>query len=379
MFNFFRKNKKTESNFRNIPKHYIANSRPEKIALLSSHFFGQPEIFALLKDSTTSKKKFIEDNFLNLHYVYGARKDFELDYECNISDIKEAMNFGWGIKDKDSFNELVSSSEINTLDNSWDIIRLSHVTLKCYTVGFVDLNDAKKIIFDLGTQLMLHYDTWEDVAHDFLTNKLRFNSLKKIKDSDSKYFADVLDILRIMDLFFNDPDSPFFSLPLNPNEDLKATSDNLIGNFHSLYERAAYLCYTYEEISGWMSHWITVGSSYDDLELNFLDFIDENLELEADEDFIFAHAKLAENPRDSDFDLILTTKNLFLFPTGDFDKDAYYLRLKDLGSNTITFKRGKLYVENDLVKDSFHFDLKNYENTYAQIVNHLIEFVKSRS
>ena len=115
------------------------------------------------------------------------------------------------------------------------------------------------------------------------------------------------------------------------------------------------------------------------MESNFLDFIEENLDLEEDESFIFAHGKIAENPRDSDFDLILTTQSLFLFPTGDFDEDAYYIDLEDLEANPISFKKGKLYVENELVKESFNFDLKDHAEAYAQILNHLIDFIASRA
>lgn len=379
MFDFFKKNKSPESSSGPASKHYIPSSNPEKLAILSSHFFNDPAIFKKLKHPDTSKKRFVEDNFLNLHYVYGTREDFEDDREYLVNDIKEALNFGWGLKDQATFNELVNSFKIDTLDDAWDIVRLASVTRDAYTVGFVDFKDAKKIIFDLGTQLLRHYDSWEAVARDFLAGKLHFKRLKDLKDADDERFANPSDILKIIDLFFNDPDSPFFKVPLNPNEDLKASSDHILYEAYSLYERAINLCCLYEDMPGWISHWITVDSFYNDLESNFLDFIEENLDLEEDEAFIFAHGKIAENPRDSDFDLILTTQSLFLFPTGDFDEDAYYIDLEDLEANPISFKKGKLYVENELVKESFNFDLKDHADAYAQILNHLIDFIASRA
>lgn len=382
MFNFFKKNKSDTSkasSYPSYPKQHILRSNAERVAIASSHFFTEPYIFAKLKDINVNRKKFIEENYFNLHYLFGTVDEFMEEREEQISDLKEGLNFGWGIVDKESYDSVLNSFKPDELEHAWDIVRIATITQYSYTVEYIDLDTAEKVIYKLGTQLIKNYKTWEKVAEDFLTRKLRFNNYIKEQDEDVEEYSEISSILHHMDFLFNDKDSPLHKVPLGVNEDLCKASDRVVGYNQSLYKRLINTCSIYQWIPGWVSHWVTPGYHKNDIEYDFLEFIDDNLELDEDERFLFAHAKPDEDPEYSDFDLLLTTKKLYIFPIDDFNDDAYYIDLVDLEKNPISFKKRKLCVEGEVVKDSIHFDLKGYEELYAELLNYLIDFIVKRS
>ncbi|MGL5256510.1 MAG: DUF1266 domain-containing protein, partial [Proteocatella sp.] len=348
-------------------------------ALIAGGFFTNHYIFRQLKDIDTNRKKFINENYFNLHVVYGYSDEWAENRETLSNEIKEGLDFGWGINDKESYDDIIESFNPLELTHAWDICRIAAITKDAYTVGFTDLYNAQKIILRLGKQLLANYDSWEAVAEDFISGKLGFN--RRIKDNDENVddYSSISMILNHMDFLFNDKDSPFCKVPLNPNEDLCKASDRIVGYNQSLYKRAIEICHVYEDMPGWISHWVTADAYANQKECDFLEFINANLELDDNERFIFAHAKIADDPRKSDFDLILTTKKLYIFPTGDFDKDAYFLNLKELEEEPISFLFKKLYIADDVAKNSFNFDDFYYDDTYAEIVNSLIQFIVKRS
>lgn len=380
MFNFFKKNKSSNKTSILIPNQYIAKSNEEKIALIAGSFFTNPYMFKYLKDIDTNRKKFINENYFNLHTIYGFYDEWIENREELSSEIKEGLNFGWGINDKASFDSVIESFNPASLNRAWDICRISAITKDAYTVGFTDLDTAKKIISTLGKQILSNYSLWEFVAEGFINGKLGFNTyIKDQEDEDVENYSSISTILQHMDFLFNDQDSPFYKVPLDPNEDLCKASDRVVGYKQSLYKRLTDMCHVYEDMPGWVSHWITADAYANQKERAILEFIIDNLELDNDEHFILVHADIDEDPKKSDFDLLLTTKKLYIFPTGDFDDEAYFFNLKELPEESISFLFKKLYIGEDVVKKSFNFDDFDYDDTYAEIVNSLIQFIVKRS
>lgn len=380
MFSFFKKNKKIIDPIdasSNAPQQYLVQSDLEKIALLASHFFSTPYLYRQIKDIHTSRALFVSQNYFNLHYLYGTVEDWQREQDVLIPDIKEALSFAWDIEDEASYDHVLASFKPQSLEHAWDIARISGITKDAYTVGYISQKKAQDVIKGLGQQVKVHYNSWESFARDFIEGKLGFNAFIQGQGQSSEVYAKIYHILQNIDILFNDLDSPFYQMPLKPQEDLKAASDRLMEPFYDLKQRALSYCQVYSDMPGWISSWLVGNAPANESEQALLDFVHEKLPILEHEDLLLIHAGSRKNPSKSDFDLILTTERLIVFPDDYFHKDKLFFDLKDLPAGPIHFKNKALYVGDRSAKYRLYFDAKGYEDTLAEVLNQLIDFIKA--
>lgn len=105
------------------------------------------------------------------------------------SQIKPVLNDMWGIKDKASFLEMADELKKHTLKSSftksWDYARLVNVTALSYAVGYINKEEATKIVKEILPMAKAEYKTWDAYFADFAKGR---NMWDKEETQDKKDF-----------------------------------------------------------------------------------------------------------------------------------------------------------------------------------------------
>lgn len=376
MFNFFKK-KKTEETSQ--VDSYILKDDLERKAICSNALFENPNIFLNMKLSGENREAFIENNFFNLRYMGGTEASWNKEKKKLIPAMKEGLQFGYDIVDKESYDRAFDEFAQGGLSNAWDIVRMVGVTQNAYTVNYIDLSLAKEKISFIGKKLTENYSSWEKVATDFITGKLEFNNLKELEGQDVEIFANVKDILVMVDFLFNDKDTPLKQVLFNKDEDLTQGAKNIFNNIAPLSQRARDMMKVYKNVYGW-SPFVVIDNYFDDERAeNTYRFVEGKVELEPSEEIIFMHAITEKKPEKAEIQLILTNKNIIVFPAED--KKFIYIPLSEINEKSIEVKgfAMELFINGRRIIELFSLNSENDVPPYLEILYDMVVFIKSNS
>ncbi|MER3123742.1 DUF1266 domain-containing protein, partial [Bacillus altitudinis] len=151
--------------------------------------------------------------------LYSSSPELSWDKQI-IPALKEALQIGYDIVDKASYEVTFDKFADGGLTHAWDIVRMVGVTQDAYTTGYIDLSLAKEKINILGKKISENYSSWEELVLDFIIGKLDFNEWKELEGQNTEIFADSEDILVMVDFLFNDKDTPLKKVLFYKDENL---------------------------------------------------------------------------------------------------------------------------------------------------------------
>lgn len=376
MFSFF-KRKKTEKVVE-VESHIFNDDLCRK-AICSNALFQNPALFLDMKLTNENRDSFLENNFFNLRYTGGTENYWNKAKKNLIPAIKEGLQIGYDIVDKESYERAFNSFAEGGLTHAWDIVRMVGVTQNAYTASYIDLALAKEKISFLGKQLSENYSSWEKVATDFVLGKLEFNNIKELEGQDIKIFADINNILVMIDFLFNDKDTPLKKVLFNKDEDLAKGAKNIFENIASVPQRARNMMKVYKKVYGW-EPFVVIDNHFDDERAeNTYRFVEDKLELKPSEEIVFMHVLTEKKPEKAEVQLILTNKNIIVFPTKD--KKFIYIPLSEINKASIEVKgyAMELFINGSKIMELFSLNSENDVPPYLEIVYDMVEFLRNNS
>lgn len=376
MFSFF-KRKKTEKVVE-VESHIFNDDLCRK-AICSNALFQNPALFLDMKLTNENRDSFLENNFFNLRYTGGTENDWNKAKKNLIPAIKEGLQIGYDIVDKESYEGAFNSFAEGGLTHAWDIVRMVGVTQNAYTASYIDLALAKEKISFLGKKLSENYSSWEKVATDFVLGKLEFNNIKELEGQDIKIFADINNILVMIDFLFNDKDTPLKKVLFNKDEDLDKGAKNIFENIASVPQRARNMMKVYKKVYGW-EPFVVIDNHFDDERAeNTYRFVEDKLELKPSEEIVFMHVLTEKKPEKAEVQLILTNKNIIVFPTKD--KKFIYIPLSEINKASIEVKgyAMELFINGSKIMELFSLNSENDVPPYLEIVYDMVEFLRNNS
>lgn len=376
MFSFF-KRKKTEKVVE-VESHIFNDDLCRK-AICSNALFQNPALFLDMKLTNENRDSFLENNFFNLRYTGGTENYWNKAKKNLIPAIKEGLQIGYDIVDKESYERAFNSFAEGGLTHAWDIVRMVGVTQNAYTASYIDLALAKEKISFLGKQLSENYSSWEKVATDFVLGKLEFNNIKELEGQDIKIFADINNILVMIDFLFNDKDTPLKKVLFNKDEDLDKGAKNIFENIASVPQRARNMMKVYKKVYGW-EPFVVIDNHFDDERAeNTYRFVEDKLELKPSEEIVFMHVLTEKKPEKAEVQLILTNKNIIVFPTKD--KKFIYIPLSEINKASIEVKgyAMELFINGSKIMELFSLNSENDVPPYLEIVYDMVEFLRNNS
>lgn len=376
MFSFF-KRKKTEKVVE-VESHIFNDDLCRK-AICSNALFQNPALFLDMKLTNENRDSFLENNFFNLRYTGGTENYWNKAKKNLIPAIKEGLQIGYDIVDKESYEGAFNSFAEGGLTHAWDIVRMVGVTQNAYTASYIDLALAKEKISFLGKKLSENYSSWEKVATDFVLGKLEFNNIKELEGQDIKIFADINNILVMIDFLFNDKDTPLKKVLFNKDEDLAKGAKNIFENIASVPQRARNMMKVYKKVYGW-EPFVVIDNHFDDERAeNTYRFVEDKLELKPSEEIVFMHVLTEKKPEKAEVQLILTNKNIIVFPTKD--KKFIYIPLSEINKASIEVKgyAMELFINGSKIMELFSLNSENDVPPYLEIVYDMVEFLRNNS
>ena len=375
MFNFFKK-KQAES-IREVESHIFSDDLCRK-AICSNALFQNPSLFLDMKLTDENRDEFLENNFLNLRYTGGTEWYWNKQKNQFIPAMKEALQIGYDIVDKLSYKATFDSFAEGGLTHAWDIIRMVGITQDAYTTSYIDLSLAQEKIAFLGKKLSENYTSWEEIATDFIKGKLEFNDLKELEGQDIKIFADIENILVMVDFLFNDKDTPLKKTLFEEDEDLAQTGENILGPIVSVSQRARNMMKVYKKVYGW-EPFILINENIDnERDENTYRFVKEKLELQPSEEIIFMHVYTHKKPEKSEVQLILTNQHIISFLVGE--KRYIYIPLEEIHESSLAIRgyAKELFINEYKMIDCFCINSEEEISSYLEIVYDLVVFVRNK-
>lgn len=376
MFSFFKRKKREKVT--EVESH-ILNDDLCRRAMCSNALFQNPILFLDMKLTNENRDSFIENNFFNLRYTGGTESYWNKEKKNLIPAMKEGLQLGYDIVDKESYEVVFNSFAEGGLTHAWDIVRMVGVTQNAYTASYIDLLLAKEKISFLGKKLSENYSSWEDLIKDFVLGKLEFNDIKELEGEDIKIFSDVNDILVMVDFLFNDKDTPLKKVLFNKDEDLTKGARNIFENIASVHQRARNMMKVYKKVYGW-EPFVVIDNNFDDERAeNTYRFVEDKLELKPSEKIVFMHVLTEKKPEKAEVQLILTNKNIVVFPTED--KRFIYIPLNEINDKSIEVKgyAMELFVNGSKIMELFSLNSKNDIPPYLEIVYDMVVFLRNNS
>lgn len=376
MFSFFKRKKREKVT--EVESH-ILNDDLCRRAMCSNALFQNPILFLDMKLTNENRDSFIENNFFNLRYTGGTENYWNKEKKNLIPAMKEGLQLGYDIVDKESYEVAFNNFAEGGLTHAWDIVRMVGVTQNAYTASYIDLPLAKEKISFLGKKLSENYSSWEDLIKDFVLGKLEFNDIKELEGEDIKIFSDVNDILVMVDFLFNDKDTPLKKVLFNKDEDLTKGARNIFENIASVHQRARNMMKVYKKVYGW-EPFVVIDNNFDDERAeNTYRFVEDKLELKPSEEIVFMHVLTEKKPEKAEVQLILTNKNIVVFPTEA--KRFIYIPLNEINDKSIEV-RGyamELFINGSKIMELFSLNSKNDIPPYLEIVYDMVVFLRNNS
>lgn len=374
MFNFFKK-KQVES-IVEVESHIFSDDLCRK-AICSNALFQNPSLFLDMKLTDEKREQFLENNFFNLRYTGGAQESWNKQKKQFISAMKEALQIGYDIVDKESYESTFDGFMEGGLTHAWDIVRMVGVTQDAYTTSYIDLALAQEKIGFLGKKISENYGSWEAIATDFIKGKLEFNDLKELEGQDTKIFADIESILAMIDFLFNDKDTPLKKVLFNKDENLAEAGKNILGPVLSISQRARNMVKVYKKVYGWEPFVLIEGNFGDEKGEATYRFVQNKLELQHLEEIVFMHAYTQKKPEKSEIQLILTNQRIISFLAEE--KRYIYIPLEEIHESSLAIRGyGKeLYVNELRMLDCFCINSEGEIAPYLEIVYDLVVFLRN--
>lgn len=380
MFDFF--NKKNKEQFENVDS-YIFKTDLERKTICLNAFFSNPSIFLDMKLIDEDRNSFVENNFFNLRYMGLMESLWEKNKSEYLPFMREALEYGYDIVDAKSYNSIFEEF-IQVPPHAWNLIRIVGVTQEAYTLNYIDLETAMRNINLLGQELIKNYNSWEQVATDFILGKLEFNNLKEVQGENVEVFSSISDITVMIDLLFNDKDSPLKRCLFYTDENLTEASNNIFKGIVSTAIRARNIMSVYKNVYGWDPFvLIENNKSMYEKDINTYNFIKNDLRLETGEEIIYIHGFPSRKPEKSEISLILTNKNLITVLDKKARKKGEYMYtpLSEINENSIKLTDEniyfELYVNDKLGSKSISFNSKRDFGPYVEIINDMISFLRN--
>jgi hypothetical protein len=329
------------------------------------------------------RNNFVENNFFNLRYMALTESFWEKNKSKYLPSMKEALEYGYDIVDTESYNNIFEEF-IQAPPHAWNLVRIVGVTQEAYTLNYIDQETAKRNINLLGEKLIENYNSWEQVATDFILGKLEFNNLKEFQGEDIEVFASISDITIMIDLLFNDKDSPLKKCLFNSDEDLTEAANNIFNEIVSVSKRARNIMSVYKNVYGWDPFVLVENhQSMTEKETNTYNFIKNDLKLDIDEEIVYIHGFPSGKPEKSEISLILTNKNLITVLDKKARKNGEYLHtpFSEINKNSIKLAKGEmgfeLYINDKVVNKGISFNSQRDFGPYEEIINDMISFLKA--
>jgi hypothetical protein len=380
MFNFFRKKKKEQ--FADVES-YIFKTDLERKTICLNAFFSNPSIFLDMKLIDEYRNRFVENNFFNLRYMGLTESFWKKNKSKYLPSMKEALEYGYDIVDTESYNNIFEEF-IQAPAHAWNLTRIVGVIQEAYTLNYIDLEISKRNINLLGQKLIENYNSWEQVATDFLLGKLEFNNLKEIQGENVEVFTNISDITVMIDLLFNDKDSPLKRCLFYSDENLTEASNNIFNGIISVSKRARNIMSVYKNVYGWDPFVLVENhQSMTEKETNTYNFIKNDLKLDIDEEIVYIHGFPSGKPEKSEISLILTNKNLITVLDKKARKNGEYLHtpFSEINKNSIKLAKGEmgfeLYINDKVVNKGISFNSQRDFGPYEEIINDMISFLKA--
>ncbi|BCJ94254.1 hypothetical protein acsn021_18230 [Anaerocolumna cellulosilytica] len=384
MFNFFSKSKKIE--FRTVENCFLTGDAEMK-AVCSNAFFGLPDLFLDIKLCSENREQFIKNNFFNLRYMGGTEASWDKNKAEYIRSIKEALESAYGITDQESYEEVFLDFYAEADPHAWNMVRIAGVTQNAYTAEYINAQTAKENIGLLGNKLLENYNSWEQVATDFLSGKLQFIELKAIHSADDKEYTSIINIVTMIDLLFNDKDTPLKKCLFSREENLHLSSNSIfqkvLDNLISVPQRARNIMKVYKDVYGWRPFILSDIYTLDEKDKNTYNYVKNNLKLEEDEEIVYIHAFTSQKPEKSDISFVLTNKNLItVFNKKDRQNGKYvYTPLAVLNRSNITLKEVEsaymLFIDDAPRVENISLNSKREISAYQEILSDMIAFLNN--
>jgi hypothetical protein len=384
MFNFFSKSKKIVIS--TVDNCFLTGDAQMK-AICSNAFFGLPDLFLDIKLCGENREQFIKNNFFNLRYMGGTEASWDKNKAEYILYIKEALECAYGITDKESYEEVFREFNAEADPHAWNIVRIAGVTQNAYTAEYISTQIAIENIGLLGNKLLENYTSWEQVAADFLSSKLQFTDSKAIHGEDVKEYTSITNIVTMIDLLFNDKDTPLKKCLFSSEENLHLSSNNIfqevLNNLISVPQRARNIMKVYKEVYGWRPFILSDMNTMDERDKNTYNYVKNNLMLEDDEEIVYIHAFTSQKPEKSDVSFILTNKNLITVLNKKFRQSGNYVYtpISVLDKGNITLKEVEsaytLSIDGVPRVENISLNSKREIPAYQEILNDMITFLNN--
>ncbi|MGL5675849.1 MAG: DUF1266 domain-containing protein [Cellulosilyticaceae bacterium] len=373
MFNFFKK--KEVSSIEEVASHIFSDDLCKK-AICSNALFQNPSLFLDMKLTDEKRAQFVENNFFNLRYTGGSQEQWDKQKKHLIPAMKEALKIGYDIVDKQSYEAAFASFMEGELTHAWDIVRMVGVTQDAYTVSYIDLALAGEKIAFLGQKISDNYTSWEAVATDFIKGKLEFNDLKELEGQDTTMFADIEDILVMVDFLFNDKDTPLKQVRFNKEENLGQAGKNILGTILSPSQRARNMMKVYKKVYGWEPFVLIDGNMSEERDENTYRFVQDKLKLQPAEEIVFMHAYTHKKPEKSELQLLVTNQRIISFLARK--KEYIYIPFEEINESSLAIRGyGKeLFINGRLMLECFCIHSEEEIAAYLEIVYDLVAFLR---
>lgn len=372
VFNFLKK--KQVENTRKVEK-YIFSDDLDRRAICSNALFKNPSVFLNMKLTNENRDEFLEKNYFNM--LYSSSPELSWDKQI-IPGLKEALQIGYDIVDKSSYEVTFGKFADGGLTHAWDIVRMVGITQDAYTTGYIDLSLAKEKINILGKKISENYSSWEELVSDFIMGKLDFNEWKELEGKNTEIFADSEDILVMVDFLFNDKDTPLKKVLFYKDENLVESGENILRHILSISERTRKMMKVYKKVYGWEPFILIDGNMDNEREKNTYRFVKEELEFETSEEIIFIHSYTHKRPEKSEIQLILTNQRIISFLAKE--KKYIYIPLEEIHENSIDI-RGygrELFINGDKMLECFCINSEEEISSYLEIVYDLVVFLRNK-
>jgi Protein of unknown function (DUF1266) len=363
---------------------FIFDEDNERKAICSNDFFSPSYVFLDMKLCGENRDFYVNNNFFNLRYTLGAEASWNKNKATYLPSIKEALDFSYDISDELTY-DTVYSEFMEAQPHAWNLVRIAGVTKDAYTVSYISLEKAKSNILCIGKKLVDTYQSWAEVATDFLLGKFDFNFEKESQGEDTQVYTDVIGISVMMDFLFNDKDSPLKRCPFDPNENLHASSNhifkNVLNNVIPVPKRAKNMMKVYQDAYDWRPFVLIDDDTLEERDFTTYQFIKDELNLDRLEEIIYIHAFTEKNPEKSDVNFILTNKNLITVLNKKARKNKEYvyhllseINLDDLIIKTEEFEYSLNLKDKKLI-EQISIGSKNGLSAYREILTDMIHFL----
>lgn len=150
--------------------------------------------------------------------------------ESDISWIREGLQAGWGITDKNSAFEVVTklvADDGDPQDDGWDYSRAEELLAQAYCVGWIGIDEYLEYAVPIGRMIQNRFSSWDEFGDNYLTGYMTW-----ISDGGFGYAGDINERSAAHQLFVTDAE--YYSGPYVVDFDMGLKADAVASYYDTM-------------------------------------------------------------------------------------------------------------------------------------------------